>query len=365
MLAAYNMPLLRGPYPDPQDAETRRINTGIPFTADFHSDALLWGTDLRSDHYGGMVNFPRIWSTRSHLQMFTIVTKVPPTLRYEGNRNDRDKLTLPFILSGRPPSTWVSLQKRALEQCDRLRRYVEKSKRPAILITTRTDLEKFISYPHSDSVPIAGGMLGVEGLHCLEGDLNFLDTLYRHGVRMASPFHLFDNALGGSAHGISGQGLTSFGKKVIRRMNQLGMVIDLAHASEKAVDDILALTVRPVVTSHTGAKGICNNNRNLSDKHLRAIARSGGLIGVGFFEAAVCRPDYDKTAETIRYIVDLTDIDHVCLGSDFDGAVTTPTDVRGLHYLIEALRRKGFDEADIRKIFYENYIRFWKENLEP
>jgi len=362
MLAAYNMPVRRGPYPPLENKEAQALYDRLPLTTDFHSDALLWNTDLRFDHYGGMVNFPRIKSTKSHLQMFTIVTKVPPTLGYEGNTAEKDKLTLPYILSGRPPRTWFSLKNRALEQCERLENYASTYDQ-AMLIRDRKDLEKYLSAIENTQEGITGGLLGIEGLHCLEGDIHFLQTLYDKGVRMASPFHLFDNELGGSAHGVSQAGLTDFGKEVIREMNRLGMVIDVAHASEKALDDIFSLTTRPVVTSHTGAKGICDNGRNLSDKHLKAIAETGGLIGIGLWDAAICEPDYRMAAKTMRYVADLTGVEHVCLGSDFDGAVTTPTDVRGLHYLVEALRDEGFSDTEIEQIMYGNFLRFWKENL--
>jgi len=362
LLAAYNMPLRRGPYPPLKNTEAQALYDRLPFTADFHSDALLWGTDLTVDHYGGMVNFARLQETRPHLQMFTIVTKVPPTLSYQANSGEKDKLTFPFILSGRNPATWFSLKNRTLEQCRRLKRDTRRSRGTVMLIQNRRDLEKFTAHAGKNNLQ-GGAMLGIEGLHCLEGDIKNLQLFYDEGVRMASPFHLFDNELGGSAQGVSKSGLTDFGKDVIREMNRIGMVIDLAHASEKSIDDILAVNTRPLVVSHTGAKGICDNGRNLSDKHLRAIARSGGLIGIGFFKPAVCAADYDETARTMRYVADLTGIDHVCLGSDFDGAVVTPTDIRGLHYLVEALQKQGFTEREIRQIMYENYRRFWAQNL--
>jgi microsomal dipeptidase-like Zn-dependent dipeptidase len=197
----------------------------------------------------------------------------------------------------------------------------------------------------------------------LEGDIDNLEVFYNAGVRMAGPLHLFDNELGGSGQGIRKNGLTAFGKQVVRKMDSLGMIIDLAHASEAAIDDIIAVTEGPLMTSHTGAKAICNNGRNLSDRHLKAIAKRGGIIGIAFFKPAMCKADYAETARTMRHVADLVGVEHVALGSDFDGAVSTPTDIRGLHFLVRELRKVGFNENEIRMIMGENAMRFWLKNL--
>src|SRR5690606_29247407 len=94
--------------------------------------------------------------------------------------------------------------------------------------------------------------------------------------------------MGGSAHGVEKGGLTEAGREMVRRMEAKRMIIDIAHASTRTIDDILATATRPVVVSHTGVKGTCDNNRNLSDDQLRAIADKGGLVGIGFWDTAVC-----------------------------------------------------------------------------
>ncbi|NPA43254.1 MAG: amidohydrolase family protein [Chlorobi bacterium] len=362
MLAAYNRPVMRGPYPPPADPRVRALWDSLPFTADWHGDALLWGTSLNRTHKGGMVNIPWLRETKPHLQMFTIVTKVPHRLSYARNSSEGDKLTLPFILSGRDPRAWFSLKGRVLEQTRRLKGEVRRSRGFLRLITDRRELEAWRK-DAEEGRQTAGALMGIEGLHCLEGDIRNLDLFFDEGIRMASPFHLFDNELGGSAHGLGHKGLTPFGKRVIRRMDSLGMIIDVAHASPRAIDDILAVTKGPLVCSHTGAQAVCPHLRNLEDRHIRAIAERDGLIGVGFFHPAVCRADYDEVARTIRHIAEVAGIDHVALGSDFDGAVTTPTDVRGLSLLAEALARHGFSDEEIRKIMYENTYRFLSQNL--
>jgi len=178
-----------------------------------------------------------------------------------------------------------------------------------------------------------------------------------------SPVHFFDNKLGGSAHGVSHGGLTEFGKKVIRKMQEKNMIVDVAHSSEKLIDDILAISKKPIISSHTGVKGTCNNVRNLSDKHLIGIAKTGGIVGIAFFDKAVCKADAQHIAQAIQYTVNLIGIDHVALGSDFDGAITAPFDVTGLPLITEALLKLDFSPQEISKVMGGNVKRFMLANL--
>jgi membrane dipeptidase len=126
---------------------------------------------------------------------------------------------------------------------------------------------------------------------------------------------------------------------------------------------VLAVATRPLVVSHTGVRGTCDNNRNLSDEQLRAIAVKGGLIGVGFWEAATCGKDAKAVARAIQHAVRVAGVDHIALGSDFDGAVSMPFDTTGLVLITEALLEEGFSESDVEKIMGGNLIRFLQENL--
>lgn len=141
------------------------------------------------------------------------------------------------------------------------------------------------------------------------------------------------------------------------------MIIDLAHASIKTIDDVLALTDHPVIVSHTGAKGVCNNQRNLSDQHLIAIGKRNGLVGIGLWETAVCGTDVSATARSIRYVADLIGVDKVALGSDFDGAIGTHVDAAGLHLVAMALEKEGFDRVEIELIMGGNIRDFLLRNL--
>lgn len=141
------------------------------------------------------------------------------------------------------------------------------------------------------------------------------------------------------------------------------MVLDLAHASPRVIDDVWEMTTAPVVASHTGVRGTCDNQRNLSDDHVRRIAATGGLIGIAMFETAVCGNTLDDTACAMRYSADLVGVDHVAVGSDFDGAITAPIDASGMALLTEALVGQGFTEEEIAKIMGGNVLRVLREVL--
>lgn len=207
--------------------------------------------------------------------------------------------------------------------------------------------------------------MGLEGAHALEGDISNLDVLYNAGYRMIAPTHFFDNELGGSAHGLEKGGLSPFGREVIRRLEDMNILIDLAHASPKMIDDILGMTKKPLVVSHTGVKGVVDNNRNLSDEHIRRIAQKGGVVGIGFWEDAVGDVDVRAIARSIRYVANLAGPSHVALGSDFDGTTTVPFDSGKMAILTGALLEERFSEDEIRLIMGENVIRVLKEVLPP
>ena len=171
---------------------------------------------------------------------------------------------------------------------------------------------------------------------------------------MMSPSHFFDNDIGGSSAGINKTGLTDKGREWVRQMEARHMIIDLAHASPKTIDDVLATAIRPVVVSHTGVKGTCNNNRNLSDDQIQAVAAKGGLIGIGYWDTATCGTDAQAIVKAMRYVSDRVGVEHVALGSDFDGAVTTPFDTTGLVEITDALLQAGYSEHDIQMIMGGN-----------
>lgn len=141
------------------------------------------------------------------------------------------------------------------------------------------------------------------------------------------------------------------------------MIVDVAHASGRTIDDVLAIATRPVFVSHSGVRGTCDNQRNLSDEQLKGIARTGGVIGIGFWDTAVCGKDARAIAKAIRYTANLIGTDHVGLGSDFDGAVVEPFDTTGLVQITDALITEGFTDEEIGKIMGRNVLRLLVQNL--
>jgi membrane dipeptidase len=180
---------------------------------------------------------------------------------------------------------------------------------------------------------------------------------------MMSASHFYDTDIGGSSAGEQKGGLTEKGRDLVRRMEAKGMLVDVAHSSEKVIDDVLALAKRPVISSHTGVKATCETPRNLSDEHLRGIARTGGVIGIAYFAPAVCGTDATAIARAIRHAVTIAGIDHVALGSDFDGAITEPFDTTGLPLLYDALFAQGFSEEETAKIAGLNAQRVLRQTL--
>jgi microsomal dipeptidase-like Zn-dependent dipeptidase len=175
--------------------------------------------------------------------------------------------------------------------------------------------------------------------------------------------HFFDNAFVGSAHGIEKGGLSEKGRELIARMEALGIAVDLAHVSPTAIDEVLALTSKPTLVSHSGVKATCDNPRNLSDEHIRAIAAGGGVVGIGYFELAVCGEDPSDVVAAIRHVVELVGDDHVALGSDYDGATSVSFDTSQLPALTQQMLDDGLSETSIRKILGANAIRVLRLTL--
>jgi membrane dipeptidase len=332
------------------------------FIADLHADSLLFGRDLLERGKTGHVDVPRMHEGNVALQAFTVVTKVPKTESIERNTPDSDQILKVTLVRRWPPKTWNHLVERAIYQAEQLGRFSERSRGELRFIRTRADLDGFVRDRQAGKRVVAG-WLGIEGAHALEGDLQNLNRLYEVGFRMIGLAHFFDNEFAGSAHGTDKGGLTPLGRELVRRMEEKHMIVDLAHASPQTIDDTLAIANRPLLVSHTGVKGTCDNNRNLSDRHVRAIGERGGVIGIGFWSTAVCGSTPAAIARAIRYTADLVGCDHVALGSDFDGAVTTPFDSSGMIAMTQALIDAGFTDEEIRKIMGENVLRFLQANL--
>ena len=327
---------------------------------DLHADSLLWARDLDERSTRGHVDVPRLIEGNVAIEAFTVVTKSPRGLNNERNDDRSDMITALAIAERWPPRTWTSLRERALYQARKLQDTAARSDGRLTLLSTREDVTRYLERRRTQPA-ITAGFLGLEGAHALEGDLQSVDTLFEAGFRMIAPTHFFDTEWAGSAHGVSKGGLTERGRALVRRLEERRILLDLAHASPRTIADAVAMAQRPVVVSHTGVKGTCDNMRNLSDDELRGVARTGGLIGIGFWgpqgTGAVCGGDAAAVARAIRYAVQIVGVEHVALGSDWDGTVPAPFDAAGIVELTDALLAAGFAEADIEKVMGGNALR--------
>jgi microsomal dipeptidase-like Zn-dependent dipeptidase len=324
--------------------------------ADLHADTLMWDRDLLEKGSWGHVDLPRLVEGNVAVQAFTVVTKSPRGLNNESNSGDTDEITLLALAERWPIASWTNLTERALYQARRLRDASAESDGKLVILRTRQDVADFLERRKTEG-GIVGGFLGIEGAHALSGEVSNLDRLYDAGFRMIGLAHFFDNEMAGSAHGVEKYGLTDKGRELVKRMEEKRVFIDLAHASPKVINEVLKMATRPVIVSHTGVKGTCNNTRNLSDDELKAIRVNGGIVGIGFWDTAVCGRDAAAIVKAIRHAVNVTGVDHVALGSDFDGTIEAPFDTTGVVQITDALLNAGFREEEIRKIMGENVIR--------
>ncbi|NOT94289.1 dipeptidase [Ferruginibacter sp.] len=260
-------------------------------------------------------------------------------------------------------------------------------------------------------------MLGVEGGHMIENDLSKLDVLYKRGARYMTLTWNNSTSWATSAYeetfkkDLTHKGLTEFGKQVVNRMNQLGMIVDISHVGEQTFWDIIKTTTKPVIASHSSVYNLCNHQRNLKDDQIKAIAKNGGVIQVNFnppfidssfakkensffqehkieadslvksgmddwvmenylyskykSEANTMRPPLSVLIQHIEYIINLVGVDYVGLGSDFDGINITPQqldDVTNFPLIAKALVDKGYSKKDITKILGGNFLRVLKAN---
>ena len=331
---------------------------------DLHSDSLMWKRDFLDRADRGHMDMPRLEQGNVALQILASTTKSPKGQNYDANSGDTDNITTLVIAQLQPVRTWSSLLERSLWHAEKLHRAVAASSGKLRAIDTPEDIDTLLA-ARRGKVPPVGAMLSIEGLHGIEGKLANLDKLYAAGFRMAGLTHFFDNDLAGSMHGMKKGGLTPIGRQVVGAMEAKGMIVDVAHCSNACVADILKIARRPVVSSHGGVQATCKVNRNLSDDQIKGVAATGGIIGIGYWDAAVCDTSPASIAKAMKHVRDLVGIDHVALGSDYDGATTVRFDTSKLVQVTQALIDAGFSDDEIRAAMGGNAIRILKAGLVP
>jgi membrane dipeptidase len=293
---------------------------------------------------------------------------------------------------------------RALNQIDAVREQVRLHPADLALATTAAEIRA------ARAKGRIAVLMGVEGGHMIDDDLGNLRRFAALGVRYLTLTHFLNNNWAdASTDKPAHNGLTDFGKDVVRELNRLGVIVDISHVSDKTFADVLALTKAPVIASHSSCRAICSHPRNMSDDMLRALAKNGGVIQINFHytflsqealdatralgkdvtvveqeveklcgENEACsvmegerraremmtagkipKVSWEKIIEHIDHAVKVAGVDHVGLGSDFDGA-TMPfgmEDISKFPQITEALLRKGYSEKDIEKILGGNTLR--------
>ena len=331
---------------------------------DLHSDTLLWKRSILDRAERGHMDLPRLEDGNVALQILASTTKSPKGQNYDANSGDTDNITSLVIAQLQPVRTWNSLLERSLWHAEKLHRAVTVSAGELRAVDAPEDIDALLAARSGKTLPV-GAMLSIEGLHVLEGKLANLDKLYAAGFRMAGLTHFFDNDLAGSMHGLKKGGLTPLGRQVVETMEAKGMMVDIAHCSAACVADILKMARRPVVSSHGGVQATCKVNRNLSDEQIRGVAATGGLVGIGYWDAAVCDTSPASIAKAMKHVRDLVGARHVALGSDYDGATTVRFDTSKLVQVTQALIDAGFSDDEIRAVMGGNAVRVLKAGLFP
>jgi membrane dipeptidase len=294
--------------------------------------------------------------------------------------------------------------RRTLDLRDAMQRVLDTHPEQIALALTGADIERIT---RSGRIAV---ILTVEGGHQIDDDLAVLRMYHRLGIRSMTLSHFRNNNWADSstdqpAH----NGLTQFGKEVVKEMNRIGMIVDVSHVSDKTFYDALAVSTKPVIASHSSCRAISDVPRNMTDDMLRALAKNGGVVGINFGEGFLNPNDaealkaainniaaaptgltgkaldqyaademhrdskmqpvaatVDDAAEHVDHAVKVAGIDHVGIGSDFDGISGPPKgleDISKMGALKAALRKKGYGEDDLKKIFGLNTLRVIKEAI--
>jgi len=339
-----------------------------------------------------------------------------------GVRSDSGHIDIPRMKEGgldvQVFAVWVEthhpegeIRKRALKMIDALHEMFSKYPDRIELAKTAADAGRIVK-----NGKIAG-FIGIEGGHAIEDDLETLRLYYEKGARYMTLTHWeANNWADGSGGEAKWHGLNEFGEKVVREMDRIGMIIDVSHVSEETFWDVLKVTKNPVIASHSNTRALCDHHRNLTDKQLRALAEQGGAICINYVSGFLdeeyrkqaeamyekIKPELDeiekkysdnpgegrkqrwkyygekakemlpavrldRVIDHIDHAVKVAGIDHVCLGSDFDGFSIGPvemTDVTKLPLITQKLIERGYSEKDIKKILGENLLRVFGAVLD-
>ena len=214
-----------------------------------------------------------------------------------------------------------------------------------------------------------GAILAIEDGRAICGSLRVLNVLHTLGFRLITLTWNGENELGHGAIGSNGGGLTDFGKDVVRKMNELGMVVDISHLSEKGFWDVIEISKKPIIASHSNAKAVCGHPRNLTDEQIKALIKTGGAMGINIYPEFLNNTNEAEVKDVIchiEHILSLGGEDILGIGTDFDGVPCVPKNLENtgsLYNLFEEMKKIGYTEELIEKITYKNMVRVFSECL--
>ena len=214
-------------------------------------------------------------------------------------------------------------------------------------------------------------ILSIENGAAISGNLENVDYFYNEGIRIMSITWNDDNELGCGAKTENDTGLTNLGLDYVKKLSELGIIIDISHLSEKSFWDVIKTTNKPVVATHSNVYEICNHSRNLKDNQIKEIAKRGGMIGICFYSDFLNSEkmaDVKDVVRHIKYIKELVGIDCIGFGSDFDGmsveeVVSGVESVSELYHIMDEMKIQGFSDIEIEKVMWKNWADFLVRNL--
>lgn len=252
--------------------------------------------------------------------------------------------------------------KRAMQIIDRFHSEMENYKDDIMLCCNYSDIDEALTKGK------IAAMLSIEGGEALQGDLGALRNFYRLGVRSICLTWNYRNEI---ADGVkdedTGGGLTLYGRKLIKEMNKLGMLVDLSHISERGFWDVIETTSKPIIVSHSNARNICSHPRNLFDEQITAVAKNSGVIGINLYPEFLNndgKASINDIIKHIEHIISIAGPNHIGLGADFDGIEKTPDDINGIeniNTIFEELGKLNYTDEIIEKFASGNFLRLIKD----
>lgn len=345
---------------------------------DGHNDSLTHvylpergkGRSFLKEDTNGQIDLPRAKKGNFAGGLFSIFTPPPYTSK---ERDPMYGLTITdngYTVTERSPIEQQYAEEFSNSVMNFAYKLESESKNEIKIVKTYEELEQCLANN------ILAVILHFEGAEAIKENLSNLEYFYQKGLRSLGLVWSRPNAFGTGVpfifphHPDTGTGLTEAGKALVRKCNELGIIVDLAHINEKGFFDVAKISTKPLVVTHTDAYAICPSTRNITDEQIDAVGESGGVIGINF-ETMNTRPDGKLDDDTplsvivdhIDYIVKRIGINHVAFGSDFDGAEMPKElhDVTGLPLLIQALQKQGYDNESMEKIAYKNWLRILKD----